>query len=154
MRKYIKSNKYDHIIRLAVKNHNKYEIESGLTKREQIFCKIIRDADKLDILNEATWYYWGDEIEKINNQKISKDAYEESKQKIILKNRDGNEIDNILREIALVFDINYKKSFEILYENDYINKILDRFKFTNEKTRNDMEEIRKIANEYLKGKID
>ena len=39
------------IIRKAVKNHNKYEIEEGLNEEELFYAKLIRDADKIDILN-------------------------------------------------------------------------------------------------------
>ena len=48
IRKYIKTDKYDEIIKIAVKNHNKYAIESGLTKEQELFSKIVRDADKID----------------------------------------------------------------------------------------------------------
>lgn len=41
--------KYKKIIKLAILNHNKDKIEEGLTEEENLFCKIIRDADKLDI---------------------------------------------------------------------------------------------------------
>lgn len=38
------------IIEIAIRNHNKYRLPMDLSKRESIFCNIIRDADKLDIL--------------------------------------------------------------------------------------------------------
>ena len=56
--------KYREIIKKAILNHNKDRIEEGLTKEENLFCKIIRDADKLDIFyvicnydfENAFWY--------------------------------------------------------------------------------------------------
>ena len=36
----------------AVKYHNKYEIPNNLDNRNKLFCKILRDADKFDILND------------------------------------------------------------------------------------------------------
>ena len=53
IRKYIENDKYDEIIRKAIKNHNKFEIEKRLTEKELIFAKIIRDADKIDIIYES-----------------------------------------------------------------------------------------------------
>ena len=38
------------VVYTAIKNHNKFVIESNLTERELLFSKLIRDADKLDIL--------------------------------------------------------------------------------------------------------
>ena len=44
----LETNKYDEIIKKAIYTHNKYKIEDGLNELEELHCKIIRDADKLD----------------------------------------------------------------------------------------------------------
>ena len=62
-------------------------------------------------------------------------------------------IDDITCVIAFIYDINYKTSFEIIKEKDYINKILDRYKFQDQSTKTKVDEIKKIANEYIKEKI-
>ena len=49
IRKFIKDDSYDEIIKKAILNHNRPRIEEGLSKRELMHAKIIRDADKLDI---------------------------------------------------------------------------------------------------------
>ena len=49
--------KYKKIIKIAVINHNRDKIEEGLTEEENLFCKIIRDADKLDIITHAITEY-------------------------------------------------------------------------------------------------
>ena len=38
------------VVYKAIRNHDKFVIENGLTDRELLFAKMIRDADKLDIL--------------------------------------------------------------------------------------------------------
>ena len=38
------------VVYKAIKNHNKFAIEENLNERELIFTKMIRDADKIDIL--------------------------------------------------------------------------------------------------------
>ena len=45
----IKEEDYE-VVYKAIRNHNKYQIEPNLNKRELLFAKMIRDADKLDIL--------------------------------------------------------------------------------------------------------
>ena len=57
IRKFIEKSKYDEIIKKAIINHNKFSIEKGLTEEEQIFAKIIRDADKIDILYGQDYFY-------------------------------------------------------------------------------------------------
>ena len=57
IRKYIELPQYDEIIIKAVKNHNKYKMEDGLSEKEELFAKIIRDADKIDILFEICKFW-------------------------------------------------------------------------------------------------
>jgi len=40
------------IILKSTKYHNKYEIDSNLDEKTTLICKIVRDADKLDIIRE------------------------------------------------------------------------------------------------------
>ena len=42
IKKYIETDEYDELIQLAVKNHNKYKIQEGLTQTQEMFAKIIR----------------------------------------------------------------------------------------------------------------
>ena len=55
IRNFIKSAKYDEIIKKAILNHNRKEIEKGLNPKELLHSKIIRDADKIDILYIMTF---------------------------------------------------------------------------------------------------
>ena len=51
IRNFVPDDKNDRIIEKAIFNHNKYEIEKGLTNRELLFSQIIRDADKSDVFS-------------------------------------------------------------------------------------------------------
>lgn len=158
IRKYIKTNEYDEIIKKAIKNHNKYRIEEGLTEREELFAKIIRDADKLDIFYESVNMFWIDAIEIIENDKIDVDVEEQFYQlKQIrlgrIKKYKRNSINKVITITAFIFDINFKASFEILKEKDYINQMINRFKFKDEETKEKIEKVRKIANKYIEEKI-
>ena len=57
IRKFIDTNKYDEIIRKAIKNHNKYEILDEVNDKEKLFANIIRDSDKIDIFRVRKIYY-------------------------------------------------------------------------------------------------
>ena len=67
---FIKEAKYDEIILKSVQNHNKYKIADDLNKEEKLFCKIVRDADKIDILYEALEIFWENGREEIQNDLI------------------------------------------------------------------------------------
>ena len=149
MREYIKTDKYDKLIKIAIKNHNKFEIEEGLNEEESLFAKIIRDADKIDILYEAVSMFWNGEEKDINNTEISSKVMEKIEERELIK-RDKNKafcgIDKVMSVLAFIFDINYNPSFKIIKENDYINKIIDRFEFE------EKEKVRNIALQYLQEK--
>ena len=53
IRTFVTENKYDEIIKKAIINHNKYQIDENLNETELLYSKIIRDADKIDILYEV-----------------------------------------------------------------------------------------------------
>ncbi len=157
IRKYIDDNKYDNIIIKAVKNHNKFKIEEGLEEKEILFTKIIRDADKIDIIYESIGIFYKGEEEKVNKSILSENIYNQFKEEKLIekeKNVSLKYIEDIVCDIAFIYDINYKISFEIIKEKDYINKILDRYHFEDEKTKEKIEEIRKISNNYIDKKVE
>lgn len=157
IRKYIETDSYDDIIKTAIKNHNKYQIEEGLKDKKLIFAKIVRDADKLDILYESVEMFWNGIENQINDSKISEDVMKEFKnnKQITRKKNISNipSVNEVISVIAFIFDMNFKESFQILQKEDYINKILDRFNFKDEETKAEIKEIRSIANTYIKNNI-
>ena len=157
LRKYIETEKYDNIIKKAIKNHNKYKIEDGLTEKELLFAKIIRDADKLDIFYESAYIFWKGEEYKVEESKISSDMLDKFKEQKQIKKQPGKQIqpiDEIVLLIAFIFDMNFKASFEILQKENYINVILNRYHMTDKTSQTELGEIREIANQYIRDKIN
>lgn len=154
LRKFIEDDSYDEIILKSIKNHNKYKIEDGLTEIENLYSKIIRDADKLDIYYETIDFFFDkDDIDKIENDIIEDHIMNQiMEQRQVKKGTSENKINNVLVTLAFAFDMNFEYSFKVLKEKDYTNKIIDKFDFKNEETKLKMEEIRKIINKYLKNK--
>lgn len=157
IRKYIETNQYDKIIKTAIRNHNKFKIEDGLSEKENLFSKIIRDADKLDIFYEAVEMFWKGKEKQIEETVILDKVIEQFKKRLTIKREDieqgKNTINNVISIIAFIYDMNFKPSFEILKKENYINRILDRFNVKDEKTKIELEEIRKISNKYIEQKI-
>lgn len=149
IRKYITDEKYDGIIKKAIINHNLYELEKRLNKKEKIFCNIIRDCDKLDIIYQAAEIFWKEKENKIKQEKISEGIEEQFFSEKMVENKLKNtQIDNMIGMISFIYDINFQESFKILKKNDYINKIINRFDF-DEETREKIEKIREHANKYI-----
>ena len=154
LHKYIDTDKYDEIIKLAVKNHNKYKIEEGLTQEQELFAKIIRDADKIDIFYEGVVMFWKGNESAVEESTISPEVFEQIQNNIQVKRGTRQtSVDNVLSVLAFIFDINFKTSFEILKQEDYINKMLNRYNMKDEQSKKELEEVRNIANKYVEQKI-
>lgn len=153
IRKYINDNSFDDIIKVAVKNHNKFKIQDGLDERTVLHCKIVRDADKLDIMYEGVHMFYSTpkEIEQIENLPIAEEYYEQFIQrKQIFRKKDPTVLDGMICLISFIFDLNFDYSKQVILKENYINDILNRFNFKNEKTKMQINQIRRIADEYLK----
>src|SRR5574344_837580 len=68
IRRFLPSDKYDFIILTSIEFHNKYNYPSNLSEKEKLFTKIIRDADKIDILY---LYTIGHIVDNTNNEMFS-----------------------------------------------------------------------------------
>lgn len=161
IRKFIENNCYDEIIKNAINNHSRLTIPANLDERSLLHSKIIRDADKLDnfrVKNEEPIETIFPKIlktkEDIETSEISDKVYETIKAKKCIDIHDRKTVlDYWICILAFIFDLNFKESYEIVKEKDYINILIDKFKYNNLKTQSRMEDIRKILNDYIEEKI-
>ncbi len=152
IRKYIKEDIYDDIIYTAVYEHNKYQLSEGLSQEKELFCKIIRDADKLDLIYEGAVIYWEqpERIKQVEEGKLSEKMLEDVYQTRLADGRNKmSEIDQILRFASYVFDVNFSYSFKVLKENDNLSKMIDKFDYQIPETKDRMMKVKKIVNEYI-----
>lgn len=134
------------LIMATVKNHNKLQIESNLDDKIKLFCKIVRDADKIDILLTQSLYEISD------NYNISDNIYKSFKNHEMVKNKDVlSEDDEILRQVAFIFDLEFKESFRIIKKSNILNKIFSYLK-TKSKS-NYLDKIEIIINDYMIEKL-
>lgn len=161
IRKFIEDSQYDNIIKKAIENHSKLEIDKDLDERILLHSKIIRDADKIDNYRVKK----DEKIEAIFPKRVNKiEDMEESKLSDIVYNtildKKCVDIHDIITPLdfwgcilAFTFDLNFEVSYKIVKENDYINVLIDRFKYRKEETKNRMEQIRNIINKFVNEKV-
>ena len=138
---------YD-IVKKAIANHNKYEVDfDSLNARETLHTKIIRDADKIDILYAFSTNRLLElrEDDSEVNPVIEEDFYNH-KQTLNKEIKTAN--DRIVSMLALVFDLYYDYSKERVYNEDYLGKMLKHLK--NKKL---FKPYVDEAKKYLKGEI-
>lgn len=157
IRDFIKDEKYDEIIKLSILNHNIAKIEKGLTEKQNLHAKIIRDADKTDIFyvltigdKKAIW-----EKEDLSNDKITDEIYREFiEEKYIDYKKRETSADFLVSHFAYVYDFNFNQSLKIIKENNYIDKLYKRHTFNDEETMKRYNNIYEIAKKYLKNRSE
>lgn len=144
----IKKEDYD-VVYTAIRNHNKYIIEDNLKERELLFTKMIRDADKLDIIyvlsNPKIREFIHEDDSKIN-EKLQKEFY---KNKPLKYNDIKTNNDSIIVFLAYIYDINFNITFKIINDNKYYEII-----YNNLKNKDRYIEYYNHLKEYLKERVD
>ncbi len=123
---------YKDIVYVAIKNHNKLKVEDDLTDKEILFCKIIRDADKLDILNLVIKGTNPDAKEKIKlgnfNSRYSKLAVSDIIEgKVLDVGKYPDLCDKSLVKLGLFNDINFNYTKNKIKEDRLIDKIKESY---------------------------
>lgn len=155
IRDFIEDTQYDNIILKAILNHNRLYIEDGLTERELLHAKIIRDADKTDNFRVKAEEDFENIIDNSSKDILENDIISENifndfmNSKIIVREDRKTYMDFWVSYIAFIFDYNYKFGLEYIKEMNYINIIVDRLDYKNIDTKQKMEKIRKHALEYI-----
>ena len=162
IRNFVEDNKYDNIIKKAIENHSKLSIEDGLDERTLLHSKIIRDADKLDNYRvkkeekiEAIFPTRVNKKEDMENSLLSDKVFEAvlNKKCVNIKDR-VTPLDFWVCILAFTFDLNFDVTYKIIKEKNYINVLVDRFNYKDKETKEKMQTIRKIVNDFIDKKIE
>lgn len=144
---YIKNEKDKLIVIKAIANHNKLDVESGLDDRTKLFCNIIRDADKLDIIE---MHIKGLLSVETNAGMISPKVLKSVLNKEAVNNKDIiTKMDGYMGKVGLIFDLNYDYSIKYIYDNGLIIYLIDKVIENNIQEKDTLLKIRKMVFDYL-----
>ena len=137
------------VILTAIKNHNKYKIESNLGEKELLHTNIIRDADKIDILNIVV----GENLEKTSKKMAGVMTDKVLDDFLNNKPVDYTELktrlDIYLNRLAFAFDINYKWSLIYIRNKGYMDIIIDKMRKENSDTDERIDLVGNHIKDYL-----
>lgn len=157
IRRFVPDSRDDLVIKKAIQYHSLYSLEAveGLTDRERLHCRIIRDADKLDNFRvkdtERLETLFDALEEEVEREEITEKVLEAvRKKKSVVSGERVTHLDYWVSYLAFIFDLNFKASFRWILKRDYLNRNIDRINYKNERTKKAMEEIREICNAYLR----
>lgn len=143
-------------IEIAIRNHSAYRIEEGLSDRLNMFCNIIRDADKIDILRVNTELpiveIYNTTEEKLKNSDITPEVLEAFyEEHAVLRKLKKQPVDHIVGHISLCYELVYPISYEILRRQGWIYKLL-AFESLNNNTQEEFRIIESHMKEFLEKK--
>lgn len=151
MRKISEDTRYDEIIKLAIYACNKEGLPNNINLKVAAFCKILRDAHKIDSFRMILNYPVIDtRIEKFPSNMV----YDQFKQfRVIDKKMSENNSDDVLVSLSGVFSLNYRYSYAVLKRNDYVDKIIGALSFEDKNINVFFNQIGKVLNTYIDRKI-
>ena len=133
------------IILMATKYHNKYEL-GNVDDRTKLFCNIVRDADKLDIIKEQGNFMNDEEI--IIKKELIDAIYNDK----ICHNKDvKTNTDVILRMLSWVNDFNFDYSYQFLIDNNIIENKFNLLNLYGQ--REDMEKLKDFIYNKINNKL-
>lgn len=161
IRKFVQDSNYDAVIYKAINNHNKFEIERGLSEYEILHCKIVRDADNVDIFRsvldpkQKLEEFGHLDSKDISKEILSPEFFEDfKKEQTLMYSKAKSDMDIMVAIIAHIYAVNFKGSLEVIKKNDYIKKFVKRINSQDSYTKEKMYEIANIAMNYIDRKIE
>ena len=146
IRDYIDDDKEDGLIETAIRQHSLYRIDENLSECTKLFCNILRDADKIDILkvfsDTSMEEVYGVTHEEVYTSEVSPEVMTSFfEHHATLRSLKKTIIDFHVANISLVYELVFPGSKKILRERGYLDKLLD-FKSENDKTNAQFDSIR------------
>ncbi len=143
----------DALIEKVIRLHNVFRLPDVLTEREKMFCDILRDADKIDIIrvNRETPMSEIYDLpeEAFYTTPISDRVYEDALNKTNV-NRENSRtaVDYLIGHICFVFGLVYPESFRQVSRQGYLDQML-AFESKNPETAERFRKIREAVQEYV-----
>ncbi len=127
------------VLETAIRNHNRFRIEEGLSDTDLALCQILRDADKIDIFRVNTETsietIYNVSTEELKNAPVSEEIKKGFMEKsAIPRFARQTPADFLVSHICMYFELVYPISTEIVKEQGYFKKMLS-FTSDNEETR-------------------
>ncbi|MCI6002130.1 MAG: HD domain-containing protein [Tenericutes bacterium] len=152
IRKITNETKYDNLIKLGIFCHNKDGLPKNIDDKTICICNIMKDVHKLEELRMVINYpYIDNRIDTYPSTLVYNDfkLFRQIENKV-----SDNNADNILIVLSNLFALNYKSSYSIVQEKEYIEKITNSLIFEDKKIEKFFKQIELVLKNYIKKKIE
>lgn len=141
------------IVLCVALNHGVLKVDDGIVGRKRKFLDIIRDADKLDILDNGVL---GNISLNIGDDVISDKIYQNIfNHETVNLDEKTNRADRICVWFAFAFGLNFRYSFRYLEEFDIMSKLgnIYRDKTCNEECKRQITIVCEEVKKYIRSKV-
>lgn len=154
IRRFLDDDVFDGIVRTAIAKHSNFALEGVPDRRTLLHARLIRDADKLDNcrvkIEEDIETLLGVSPEEAGEGFISPKVWQAClERKSVLSADRVTKVDYWASYLAQYFDVNFRAAFDIIREHNYLPAIRDRLVYREEDTRNKMDILVKMVEEYM-----
>ena len=153
IRDFVTDAEEDELLWTAVFYHSAYRLPETLDPRTAMFCNILRDADKIDILKVNIEFpleeIYNVSTEVLYREEVTPEVLQSfDEEHAVLRSLKKTAVDNVVGHISLVYELVYPESCRIVKRQGYLDKLMD-FQSQNPHTREQFEHIRKHMRKYL-----
>lgn len=145
------------LLETAIRCHSAYRIPEELDERTSMFCNILRDADKIDILRvnmdvplEAIYNVTTEELKNCEVSEGVLKSFEE--EHATLRSLKKTPVDNVAGHISLVFELVFPISVRLVREQGYLDGLL-QFESDCPKAREQFACMRERVNQFMAKRV-
>lgn len=153
IRDFVEEATEDEVIRIAVGVHSAYRIPEDLDDRTAMFCHILRDADKIDILKANVEFpleeIYNETTERLYNGQVTPEVMASfDEEHAVLRSLKKETVDHLVGHISLVYELVYPISIQIVKEQGCLDKLM-HFDSWNPITQEQFAHIREKMGQYF-----
>lgn len=156
IRDYVDDASEDLLLERTVRCHSAYKVPDSYSRREKKFANLLRDADKIDILKVNIIVpleeIYNVTTRELKNCRVSDEVMQAfNEEHAVLRSLKKTPVDNVVGHISLVYELVYPVSYMIVYEQGFLNKLMD-FESELPETNRQFEQIRAKMSAYIKAR--
>lgn len=124
------STEIETITETAIRLHNKLKVPENLDGETELYTKILRDADKVDIFRVLTEPPYDEIYRNLNGFTVRDELMQYVKEHRCVPRtpaaREANSLEMLIGQCCMAFELEYPESRAIVIEQGYLRKLLDK----------------------------
>ncbi len=145
LRRFVEDSSEDELVRTVVATHSDYRLPQTIDERTATFCNVLRDADKIDIL-QVNCICPIEDIYGVSEQDMAQselspavvDAFYE--QRTVPRDIRRFPADILVGHLCFAWELVFEQSRQLMREQGYLEQMLSR-RFANERTRSEFQKM-------------